>query len=216
VLAQRATELGLQATVIENGFSPENLEMASHWRAERPTLRDRPRIGYASGTPTHAGDFALIQQTLARWLDANPEWCLTIIGDWDIAPDPSLVDRNQLELRESVNPVNLHYELARLSINLIPLESTRFCESKSPLKWYEAALAGTASIASATARYTELFQNQSLGLVAHNQQDWYDHIDRLAQDSESRDRLADNAREFCREHFHATNIAQRYLTLSSA
>lgn len=145
--------------------------------------------------------------------EAGQDLAYEVIDDWDIAPDPSVIRPEQLELRESVNSVNLSCELARLSINLIPLEDTVFCASKSPLKWYEAALAGTPSIATAQPRYRELFREQSLGLLATDTPSWIAQIDRLATDASLRTTIAADAAQHCEELFDVRKIAGQYLEI---
>jgi glycosyltransferase involved in cell wall biosynthesis len=104
----------------------------------------------------------------------------------------------QLELRPKVAHINLAYELARLDVNLVPLEQGNpFCDAKSPLKWYEAALAGTPSVVTGNELYRELLGDGAVGLIACNEPEWHQRLVTLANNAALRDSLADKAREKC-------------------
>jgi len=185
--------------LIPNGFSAENLALASHWRNARPFPADgRKRIGYASGTPTHYADFVTIVNPVTDFLSNNPDWMLTIIGTLDVKHLKKQINPAQLELRPVVPHINLAYELARLDINLVPLEQNNpFCDAKSPLKWYEAALAGVPSVVAGNDLYTFLLDDWKDGLLACSAADWYQYITALSNNAALRNGLADNARRKC-------------------
>ena len=182
------------AFCVENGFSVENALLSDHWRAQPWEGDEFSRLGYASGSLTHSADFSLVAQPIAEFLFRHPNWKLTVIGDIDIRPYKDIFSEAQIEMRPLVAHINLAYELRRLNINLIPLERNPFCDSKSPLKWYEAALCGVPSIAISSPMYEKLFNEGYSGLVASTKDEWLDHISCLANSTELRKELADNAR----------------------
>ena len=213
VLAEHARRVNPQVRVIENGFSPEVLALSDLWSG-RGLRSGGPRVGYASGTTTHEADFATIAQPLAQALKRPPNLGFTLVGSLDLAPYEALLPVAQLERRPLVEHVNLAHELARFDINLIPLQSANpFCDAKSPLKYFEAALVGVPSVAVANPTYTELIRHGENGLLAHSEDEWEAHITLLANNADLRARQGEQARQECVARFHADRLAEKYLRL---
>ena len=135
------------------------------------------------------------------------------MGSLDLAPHEGLLPAAQLERRPLVEHVNLAYELARFDINLIPLQASPFCDAKSPLKYFEAALVGIPSVTVANPTYQELIRHGENGLLAHSKEEWAANIAVLASDAELRVRQAELARKECVARFHADRLAEKYLQL---
>lgn len=212
-LAEHARRVNPQVRVVENGFSAEVLALSELWRS-RGLRSGGPRVGYASGTATHEADFATIAQPLAQALKRQPNLGFTLVGSLDLAPYEDLLPAAQLERRPLVEHVNLAHELARFDINLIPLQSANpFCDAKSPLKYFEAALVGVPTVAVANPTYTELIRHGENGLLAHSEDEWAAHISSLANNADLRARLGAQARQECVARFHADRLAEKYLRL---
>ena len=212
-LAEHARHVNPQVRVVENGFSAEVLALSDLWRS-RGLRNPGPRVGYASGTATHEADFATIAQPLAQALKRQPNLGFTLVGSLDLAPYEALLPAAQLERRPLVEHVNLAHELARFDINLIPLQSANpFCDAKSPLKYFEAALVGVPTVAVANPTYTELIRHGENGMLAHSEDEWAAHISSLANNADLRARQGEQARRECVARFHADRLAEKYLRL---
>ena len=67
--------------------------------------------------------------------------------------------------------------LANLDVNLAPLEpGSIFNEGKSAIKWMEAALAGTPTVASATASFVGAIDSWRSGVLAVDLDDWEEGV----------------------------------------
>jgi glycosyltransferase involved in cell wall biosynthesis len=112
----------------------------------------------------------------------------------------------QVTFYEPVLPI--HYlgflnEL-RLHIGIIPSADIQFNQSKSNLKFLEYSITKTASVASAIYPYVKTMKEETGILVKNGTYDeWFNVIDRLIQDRELRNRIADNAYEFVRNNYLA-------------
>ncbi|MXY05645.1 MAG: glycosyltransferase [Gammaproteobacteria bacterium] len=213
-LAEQARRVNRQVWVVENGFCPELLALSDLWRSSRHlSTNGGLRLGYASGTATHEADFTTIVQPLAEALNRQPNLGFTLVGSLDLAPYKDLLPASQVERRPLVEHVNLAYELARFDINLIPLQASPFCDAKSPLKYFEAALVGVPSIAVDNPTYDELIRHGENGLLAHSEDQWATNITVLAGNTELRVRQAALARDECVARFHADGLAEKYLRL---
>ncbi|MCY3814630.1 MAG: glycosyltransferase [Gammaproteobacteria bacterium] len=211
-LADHARRFNTQVAVIENAFNPDVLALSDFWREQREA-NAVVRIGYASGTATHDGDFATIARPLAKALAGQADWRFTALGTLGRQTYENVVAAGQVEVRPVVEHVNLAYELARFDVNLIPLESNAFCDAKSPLKYFEAALTGTPTLAVRNPLYADLIEHGRNGLLAATDDEWQDGIAVLASDPGRRRELATAAREQCQDRFHVDRLVEKYLHL---
>jgi glycosyltransferase involved in cell wall biosynthesis len=201
-LAHRMRAYQKPVFIVPNGFDAGTLARSRlELRARRATPADGiVRIGYAAGTRTHQRDFRVVAGAVARVLREHRQARLVLFqhdGVPVVSPNefPVLNDvRDQIEWRELVNLAELPRELARFSINLAPLEiENAFCEAKSELKFFEAALVEVPTIASPTETYRTAIRDKVTGLLADNEQEWYETITSLLLDNLKRDRLGQSA-----------------------
>jgi glycosyltransferase involved in cell wall biosynthesis len=189
--------------VLPNGF-----DATTHARSRRAARARRRapadgllRLGYAGGTFTHQRDFAVAAPAVARLLRATPQARLVLFHGKDGTPllDPAAFPElaahaDQIEWRAAVPLTDLPDELARFDINLAPLETGNpFCEAKSELKYFEAALVDVPTIASPTAPLAAAIVDGVTGLLAVDAAGWEAALRRLAEDAALRRRLAEAA-----------------------
>jgi glycosyltransferase involved in cell wall biosynthesis len=204
-------ELGLFAQalqkpvhVLPNGFDAATLRRARRAFRRRATepADGLLRIGYAGGSRTHQRDFGRIAAPLARMLRKHRHCRLVLFRHRDANQDlvdlseyPALANlAAQVEWRDMVELAALPDELSRFDINLAPLETGNvFCEAKSELKFFEAALAGVATIASPTGPFRRAIRPGESGLLADSPAEWETALDRLITDVSLRRRMAQAA-----------------------
>ena len=158
------------------------------------------RIGYASGSRTHQADFKLCSRAVADILRAHPETCLVLFRrndmvTLDVSEFPEFVGlENRIEWREFVPLIDLPNEVARFDINLAPLEvGNPFCESKSELKYFEAAIADVPTIASPTGPYRWAIDHGRTGFLANDQKQWSSALEELVRNADRRREVARQA-----------------------
>jgi hypothetical protein len=189
------------AAVLPNRFDAATL------RASRLALRRRRvgqaesvvRIGYATGSRTHQRDFAQVADALVRVLRERPSARLVLFRDTNSKEPVLLIEEfptlnryaAQVEWRDLVPLERLPAELARFDINLAPIELDNvFCEAKSELKYFEAALVGVCTIASPTGPFRRAIRPGETGLLAATSEEWYTAIISLIDDVPSRTAMA--------------------------
>lgn len=194
-LRQAMLAINPQVSVLKNGLS-------DHHPSRRPPRReawaaDGLVLGYASGTPTHDHDFAGIAGPLARLMSARSGVRIEIVGPVGAgALGPLAGFGSRISFRPLVDYFSLGEAVSRFYVNLAPLETgNAFCECKSELKFFEAGIVSVPTVASATAPFREAMEPGEAGLVAHSEDDWFGHLDRLAGDAASRSGLAERARQ---------------------
>lgn len=128
-------------------------------RAEAALRRPRRpgplRVGYLSGTTTHDGDWAAVEAEVVETLLARPGSELWLVGH--LVPTPAIDALGERVRRVPFRPWYELPEILRdLDVNLSPLEpGMLFNESKSAIKWLEAGLCATPTIASPTGPFRE-------------------------------------------------------------
>ncbi|MGB8852708.1 MAG: glycosyltransferase [Pirellulales bacterium] len=209
-LATALQACGKPAEVMVNGFDDDT------WLASRAAVLSRRalgddgliRIGYASGSRTHQRDFAVAAQAVAAVLWARPACRLVLFREprrgtplLDVHEFPALAGlEHRIEWRQLVPLAELPRELARFDINLAPLEvGNPFCEAKSELKYFEAALVDVPTIASPTEPFRTAIIPDVTGLLATTSAEWEAALFRLVDDADFRRHLAHNA---CRHVLH--------------
>jgi glycosyltransferase involved in cell wall biosynthesis len=156
------------------------------------------RIGYACGTRTHQRDFAACAEAVGAVLRARPRARLVTFQAAESTPYLDIEEfpglhgvQSQIEWRNTVPLERLPDEIARFDINLAPLEiGNPFCEAKSELKLFEAALVDVPTIASPTGPYRRAIRHGDTGLLAETVSEWQAALTQLVDDAELRRRLA--------------------------
>lgn len=198
-LAQQMRRFLKTAFVLPNGFDAKGLERSrSAARARRAEPSDGlVRIGYASGSRTHQKDFAQAADAVAAVMRARPQVRLVLFerdGDpvMDLGEFPVFVGlEDRVEWREIVPLEQLPDELARFDINLAPLEvGNVFCEAKSELKYFEAALVDVPTVASPTQPFADAIRDGETGFLAATPAEWEQALLQLVDDEGLRRRMA--------------------------
>jgi glycosyltransferase involved in cell wall biosynthesis len=157
-------------------------------------------LGYFSGSPSHNKDFALVAPALERLLEQDPGLGVVTVGF--IEPGPGLA-RFGARVRQFPfqDYVNLQRLIASVEYNLMPLQHNEFTCAKSELKYFDAAVTGTVSIASPTTSYAAAIRHGDNGWLARAHE--WERVIRQALDArEGYPAMARRARDHAREVFN--------------
>jgi glycosyltransferase involved in cell wall biosynthesis len=160
---------GMHTSVIPNFLNSEQQALSRRlFEAKRRSgfARDRQiHIGYFSGTPTHNRDFAVAQGALARLLNHDPRLVVRVVGF--LEPRGELLrHRDRMEFHPLQDFLNLQRLLAEVEVNIVPLQDNLFTNCKSELKYFEAAICGTLTVASPTFVFRRAIRDGENGLLA--------------------------------------------------
>jgi glycosyltransferase involved in cell wall biosynthesis len=143
-------------------------------------------VGYYSGTLTHQADFGTCSKGVLRFLNKYNDTRLRIVGRFEISEFPELANCPQVELQGLLSYSDMIRNMAECNVILAPLEiGDEFCESKSELKYFDAALVNVPIIASATGAFREAIVHQKNGFLASKNGDWFQLLDELYNDREA-------------------------------
>ena len=180
-LAEHVRELGKRAWVHRNAASLELVRQSELARRQKRAPNGKLVLGYASGTPTHNRDFATIAPTLIEAFRAYPELELWIIGYLDLEPAWAGV-ANRVRRFSPVDWRLLPFWLAQLDINLAPLVTENpFSQSKSEIKFMEAAWVGVPTLAARTDAFQYAIRDGENGFLASGLEEWTAKLARLRQ-----------------------------------
>ena len=156
------------------------------------------RIGYAGGSRTHQHDFAVAAQAVARVLRDRSHCRLVLFRSadgtvpiLDVEEFPELQEiEDRIEWQNFVPLPQLPEKMVLFDVNLAPLETgNAFCEAKSELKFFEAALVDVPTIASPTGPFRRAIRDGATGFLAGSSEDWYSALLRLIDDQGLRRRV---------------------------
>ncbi|MDF3886545.1 glycosyltransferase [Cupriavidus basilensis] len=187
-LAQRISEFtGRPVHVIPNFLNREQLDVSDRiyeQKARQNFRRDgRFHLGYFSGSPSHNKDLGLVEEALAELLSRRSDVVVRVAGYMEIK-GPLAAFRDRIEFLPFRDFVNLQHAIGEVEINLMPLQDNLFTNCKSELKYFDAAVVGTLSVASPVYTYSKAIQDGHNGFLASDHQ-WYSTLTRLVEASPS-------------------------------
>ena len=179
-----------------------------------PRPRNRQFNLLISGTPTHQGDWSIIEDPLAEILNIHRE-------------DVNAIFFGELPKRFSDHPsvrlINFQADykgyatrLRGLDIHaaLVPLEDTEFNRCKSNIKWLEYSAAGIAGIFSNITPYSSTIKNGETGLLVNNTSDaWFHSMEHLLVNPEAASAMIESARREVREHHSIEALSSSYVAV---
>jgi glycosyltransferase involved in cell wall biosynthesis len=194
-LATEATRIaGTPSFVIPNFLNNEQREASSGIRAEAATTNASFTLGYFSGSKSHALDFAVASPGIRHFLLAHPNARLVIAGILDLPQELESLEA-QIDRLPFMDYVSLQRAISSVDLNIVPLQESQFTDSKSELKYFEAAAVGTPTIASPTEVFRRVLTPGHNGWVA-GADEWAHQLTQLANlEAGEMQRVAEVARD---------------------
>jgi len=201
-LASEAGEFNRNVSILPN-FPLDVARDRSRQVAATPRVGEFV-IGYYSGTLTHQADFRECAKSLARFLRSNPTARLRLVGQLDLSEFSEFSDLESVERVEILSYEDMIEDIARCHVVIAPLViSDPFCESKSELKFFDAALVGVPIIASATGPFSAAISHRVNGLLVTRESDWFESLDFLVRNPTARHAIGVEARRTVESRYSA-------------
>lgn len=202
--------VGIPATRFPNGVGLR-LAQLSEAALEQPRTSGSLRIGYLSGTRTHDLDWMYIEPAVLAALEQFKDAELWLVGS---VPLTAGLDRFAKQVKRLPMQAwqRLPEILCNLDVNLAPLTpGNYFNEAKSAIKWLEAALVCTPTIASPTQPFREAIQHDVNGLLAETPEAWEACLNDLLGDAAKRKRLGEQAQCDALQNYSPQLQGRRYI-----
>jgi glycosyltransferase involved in cell wall biosynthesis len=133
-------------------------------------VNEKIKLGYFSGSASHNQDIAMITPALVSVLLRDPRVELVMVGPVDLGADFESQFSNRVTRHAFTDFVTLQKLIGAVDFNLVPLLTNEFTDCKSELKFVDAALVGTLTIASPSFAYAEAIHHGENGYLAENDQ----------------------------------------------
>ena len=207
-----ATVTGLPSFRFSNGVGLVMSRLADAALGQEP-VPGPVRVGYLSGTDTHDRDWAMVEEAVVRALEPVDDAELWLVGK--LTPGAASRRLGDRLVRVPFQPWTALPKLLRtLDVNLAPLElASRFNEAKSAVKWLEAGLSATPTIASPTRPFREVVEHGVNGMLAGDPDEWARALATLLADDVLRRRLGQRARRDALLGFGPWTQGRRYLEI---
>ena len=201
-LAQRIHRLGKPVNVHRNAFSLEMLDLSAQAYKKRRGMDERIVIGYASGTATHNQDFALIKPALINIMQKFANTELWLVGPVDPGKAwGSMGDR--IHKVKKVPWRDLPAIQSQFDINLAPVRTDNpFSQSKSEIKFVEAALVRVPTIASPSDAFKHAIRKDFNGFLADSTKEWASTMERLIFEPGYRRQIGEIAFQDVLQYYH--------------
>ena len=184
------------------------ISLSNHEIHERGTIR----LGYFSGSKTHNEDFEGIKEILLDLMKQNENVVLYIGGQIELSPEFNQV-KERIEKFDFVSWKKLPDLIAKVDINLMPLEDSFFHACKSENKWMEAALVKVPTIASSNSELTSAIEDGKTGYLCKDLNEWEWKLKKLVENKELRTQMALEAHKKVIKDYTTYNIEQGVIDL---
>jgi glycosyltransferase involved in cell wall biosynthesis len=203
-LAEKTREFsGKESRVIPNFLNREQIHISDRIFQTKSVNRfgrsGTLSIGYFSGSPTHNKDFRIVTSALREILDTYGNVSLRVVGYLDLK-DELLGHRSRIEFVPFQDFINLQTVIGSTEINIAPLQDNAFTNCKSELKYFEAAVVGTVTIASPTYTFANAINHGTNGFLA-NSYEWFDKLQEVIESYDQLESLVQRARDDAREKY---------------
>lgn len=204
---------GLPVSVVPNFINKEQLDLAeSLFRSKEESgfARDgKICLSYFSGSPSHNQDYAIITSALEEVLESDPRTEVMVVGYIKAGQSLSRFG-DRIKYHPFQDYVNLLRLIGSVEFNLMPLQTNVFTNCKSELKYFDAAIVGTLSIASPTHTYAAAIQDGENGYLAQAHQ-WASVIQRAINNFEAYQGMATIAHDDAKLKYAWFNQRERIL-----
>ena len=158
-------------------------------------------IGYFSGTPSHINDFKMIYQEMMQLLNDYPDMLLVVVGFMEF-PDAMqpLIQKGRVVFKPLVDFLELQRLIAEVDVSIVPLVENTFTNCKSELKFFEAAIVDTITIATPNYTYAHAIEDQKTGFLCRPGQ-WYDQISYIYNHPKESQQIVKAAKEYCLQRY---------------
>ena len=190
--------------VIRNSLNKEQLMASTAYLRfkERSKKKNKFVIGYFSGSPTHVNDLEVALPELLVFLRMHPKVKLRVVGLMEFDSRASeFLGNGQIEFISPVDFRKLQRLVSEVGVNIAPLVINEFTNCKSELKFFEAAIVETTTIASPTYTFKKAIKDGENGFLAQPGE-WYRKLEYLYNHPEDNRKIALEAKKYALKHYY--------------
>ncbi len=202
-LAEELKKYGKEVFVNKNVASEEMMKLSLEAKNNVKRNDERVRVGYLSGSITHNPDFEMVKPALIKIMDEFPQVDLCVMGHLGLPEEFERFGGRVVKMPFG-DWRRLPEVIAKLDINLAPIEESIFNAAKSENKWTEAALCEVVTVASDFGAFKEVIADGETGVLCKSGDEWYEKLKTLIMDTKLRKKIAHNAYNKAKKEYLTT------------
>ena len=189
--------------VIRNSLNQEQIEASMVYvKQKEKQVNDKEfSIGYFSGSPTHAKDFAVAEPEVIDFLKSHDNTILNVVGFMQFSKEAEkLIKAKRIRFLPMTDFRKLQKLMSEVDVNIAPLVMNDFTNCKSELKFFEAAIVETTTIASPTYTFEKAISDGKNGFLAEAGC-WREKMEFLYQHPEENRKIAKKAKDYALKNY---------------
>lgn len=200
-------DLEKKVFVYPNFLNREQEDISNEIIAIKDSKNDSSKfyIGYFSGSNSHARDLGVIEASLLQLMEKYDNIYLYIVGYMNLSSElEKLKESGRVIIHPFVSYQELEYLIASVDINVIPLQINQFNECKSELKYFEASIVNTITVACNNSVYSKIIKDGKNGFLA-NSYEWYSKLENIYLHYDKMSNIIKQARIDCIKEYGCNN-----------
>lgn len=188
-------DLNKQVWQLNNYLNKEQIKASKEVLELKKESYDNSKfvIGYFSGSNSHVRDLEVAESGILKLMNKYDNVYLKIVGYMDLGEEfKKLMKEKRLKFSKFVSYEELQYEIGKVDLNIIPLQRHEFNECKSELKYFEASIVNTLTLATNNSIYSDLIIDGEDGFLA-DELSWFEKLEYIYLNYSKLDKIKENA-----------------------
>jgi glycosyltransferase involved in cell wall biosynthesis/tetratricopeptide (TPR) repeat protein len=180
-----------------------------------PRAGDRVTIFYGSGTKSHKEDFRdLVEPALVEIVRRHGRLVHIVLAGYTVMSEALESIRGNLTILDPIWDIEEYWAIFRCAdINIAVLKKTSMTDSKSEIKWIEAAVFGIPSVVSGTDTHEEVIEPGVTGFICNTTEEWVAALDLLVRDEALRRCVGLAARQRVRKAYNIPRMGRNLASI---
>jgi len=197
--------------ILENFLNLEQESISKKIVSEKKNTYkdDKYIIGYFSGSNSHQRDLEIVESAIIRLMKEYDNIYLKVVGYMTLSSQlEHFKKRGRIIFDKFVPYQELQYKIGSVDVNIIPLQRHEFNECKSELKYFEASIVDTVSVAVNNEVYSSIIKDGVDGFLC-NEMDWYEKLKYVYLHPKEMEQIRKNAKNKCYEKYGNRNMEKK-------
>ena len=204
-------DLNKPTWILNNYLNKEQIEVSNEVIKLKENSYDDSKfvIGYFSGSNSHLRDLEIAESGIIKLMKKYENVYLNIVGYMDLSDEfKKLKKEKRVIFSKFVSYEELQYEIGKVDLNIIPLQKHEFNSCKSELKYFEASIVNTLSLATDNEVYSKLIEDGVDGFLT-DELNWFKKLEYIYLNYNKLDNIIKNANEKCHKLYDYNNQLEK-------
>lgn len=200
-------DLNLPTWILRNYLNKEQIDVSNTIVDLKKDCYDSNKfvIGYFSGSNSHKRDLEIAEKALVKIMKKYDDIYFNIVGYMDLSDDmKKLAKEGRVKFLKFVPYEELQYEIGRVDLNIIPLQKHEFNNCKSELKYFEASIVNTLSLATDNDVYKNIINHGENGFLT-DELSWFENLEYIYLNRNKLSKIIDCANTKCHKLYDYDN-----------